>query len=248
MMREILFRGKRVKDGEWVYGNLSQYPGGNTFIEEGDPTHPAERWNYGVKEVCPATVGQYTGLIDKNGVKIFEGDIVKAYDVFGNEDGGGIVKWDNLFSGWNFAECRNMYGGSAASYEIVGNIYDNMQPPEDGKTECEEKTVCVLGTVYTIKERSESENERLSGCDGYCDWTTKEIVVEREINGNLGNMDGYARKVLRHEIVHAFLAESGLNECSGSDESWAMNETMVDWVARQGPKIYEAWKAAGALG
>lgn len=110
-----------------------------------------------------------------------------------------------------------------------------------------EKTVCILGTVYTIKEQSESENDRLSGCDGYCDWTTKEIVVEREVTGTLGNMDKYIKKVLRHEIVHAFLVESGLNESSGSTEIWAMNETMVDWMARQGPKIYEAWKAAGAL-
>lgn len=107
--------------------------------------------------------------------------------------------------------------------------------------------VHILGSVWTIKERSESEDERLKDCDGYCDWTTREIVVEREITGNLGDMEKYIRKVTRHEIVHAFLAESGLNECAGEVQNWATNETMVDWIARQGPKIYAAWKEAGVL-
>lgn len=109
------------------------------------------------------------------------------------------------------------------------------------------KSVEILGTQYTIIEQSESENERLKGCDGYCDWTTKLIVVEREMIGNLGDMDVYVRKVLRHEIVHAFLLESGLHECSGETDAWAQNETMVDWFARMGPKIYAAWKDAGAV-
>ena len=107
--------------------------------------------------------------------------------------------------------------------------------------------VRILGSVWTIKERSESEDERLKNCDGYCDWTTREIVVEREITGNLGDMEKYIRKVTRHEIVHAFLMESGLHECAGEVCSWAANEEMVDWIARQGQKIYVAWKEAGAL-
>lgn len=110
-----------------------------------------------------------------------------------------------------------------------------------------ERKVSILGVVYTIKEQSEAENERLRDCDGYCDWTTKEIVVCREAQGTLGDMESYIRKVLRHEIVHAFLLESGLHECSGETDAWAANETMVDWIARQGQKIHEAWKKAGAL-
>lgn len=109
------------------------------------------------------------------------------------------------------------------------------------------KLVYILGAAWTIKERSESEDDRLKNCDGYCDWTTREIVVEREVCGNLGDMEKYIRKVMRHEIVHAFLLESGLHECAGEVCSWAANEEMVDWIARQGPKIYAAWKEAGAL-
>lgn len=107
--------------------------------------------------------------------------------------------------------------------------------------------VNILGSTWTITERSEAEDNRLDNCDGYCDWTTREIVVERELNGTLRDMETYIRKVKRHEIVHAFLLESGLHECSGSTEAWAANEVMVDWFARVGPKIYDAWKEAGAV-
>ena len=105
----------------------------------------------------------------------------------------------------------------------------------------------ILGSEWTIIERPEAEDKRLDGCDGYCDWTTREIVVEREMQGNLGDMEAYIRKVKRHEIVHAFLEESGLAECSGTSGAWAMNETMVDWIARMGEKIYKAWSDAGAI-
>lgn len=111
----------------------------------------------------------------------------------------------------------------------------------------EKQRVQILGTVYSIAEVSEKDDSNLENCDGYCDWTTKEIVIRRERDGMLGDMEAYIRKVKRHEIVHAFLCESGLAECSGEAESWAMNEAMVDWIARMGEKIYAAWKEAGAI-
>lgn len=108
-------------------------------------------------------------------------------------------------------------------------------------------TVNILGNPWTIIERSEAEDKNLENADGYCDWTTRTIVIEREITGTLGDMENYIRKVKRHEIIHAFFDECGLAECAYSPESWARNEEMIDWFARLGPKIYEAWKAADAL-
>ena len=107
------------------------------------------------------------------------------------------------------------------------------------------RTVNILGFEWLIKEQSEDENELLKDCDGYCDWTVRELCIRREMDGTLKNMDKYVNKVTRHEIVHAFLCECGLAECSGEVESWAQNETMVDWIARLGPAIFKAWKEAG---
>lgn len=114
-----------------------------------------------------------------------------------------------------------------------------------------ERKINILGTEYTIKEKTLAEDELLDSRDGYTDWTTREIVIRREQEleeGSLANMDAYIREVLRHEIVHAFLFESGLDACVNSIfGSWAKNEEMVDWFAIQGQKIYNAWKEAGAL-
>lgn len=97
----------------------------------------------------------------------------------------------------------------------------------------ENKTIDILGEEWKIVISSEREDPLLENADGYCDWTVKTIVIEKEISGNLNNMNSYIKKVMRHEIVHAFLFESGLAECSGESDAWALNEGMVDWFERQ---------------
>lgn len=109
--------------------------------------------------------------------------------------------------------------------------------------------VNILGSKWKIIEKQMSEDKNLENCDGYCDWTIKQIVIcrmEDEL-GNLANMSEYIKKVTRHEIVHAFLIESGLNECSGETDAWAKCEAVVDWIARQGCKIYRAWESVGVV-
>lgn len=119
------------------------------------------------------------------------------------------------------------------------------------KNSMNERKVNILGTEYTIKEQSQKKDELLDSRDGYTDWTTREIVVRKEQKleeGSLSNMEAYIREVLRHEIVHAFLFESGLAGCTTVNFSvWTQNEEMVDWFAIQGQKIYKAWEEAGAL-
>lgn len=103
----------------------------------------------------------------------------------------------------------------------------------------------VLGTEYTVHTIERDEDLRLEDCDGLCDDSVKEIIlpVHYTQKDDKKDLTVVWKKVMRHEIVHAFLFESGLAECS----DWAQNEELVDWIALQGPKIYKAWKEAGAV-
>ena len=134
-MREILFRGKRIDNGEWVKGYYSYETDECSF-----ELHLISDNKSVVTEVVPETVGQYTGMKDKNGKKIFEGDIVRLTDehnemewtavvVFGNPNGD--YNW-----GWQLNAIEEFDGNkdillwvdmeeSGAYCEIIGNIHDN---------------------------------------------------------------------------------------------------------------------------
>lgn len=110
-----------------------------------------------------------------------------------------------------------------------------------------EKKVCILGTEYTITEASKQEDRFLQKCDGYCDKTSKKIIVcMQDEDCEIDCFEIYQKKVIRHEIIHAFLFESGLHENFKHDE-FGHDETMIDWVAVQFPKLLQAFKEADAL-
>lgn len=108
--------------------------------------------------------------------------------------------------------------------------------------------VNILGTEYTIEERTAEEDTALRDMDGYCDKTTKMIVVSKPTaDSDLGDYKWYRNKVMRHEIVHAFLFESGLHENFEHAKQFGHEETMVDWIAVQFPKMLKAFEKAGCL-
>lgn len=109
------------------------------------------------------------------------------------------------------------------------------------------KKVNILGTEYTITIASRVEDTFLEKCDGYCDKTSKRIVVTSKSDDcELDCFEDYQKQCIRHEIVHAFLFESGLHANFKHDE-WGHEETMVDWIAVQFPKMLKVFKEADCL-
>lgn len=117
-------------------------------------------------------------------------------------------------------------------------------------------TVNILGTEYKVAIKPYSEDEAFERLDiiGYCDGYSKKIVFcDLSTHPEYGKdpvetREACEKVTLRHEIVHAFLNESGL--MSSACEvvgAWSKNEEMVDWIALQGEKIYKAWLEVGAL-
>ena len=108
------------------------------------------------------------------------------------------------------------------------------------------KKVSVLGTEYEIHIEDNGTDKELLECDGYCDKTTKKIVVTKETDScNLGDFSVYQRKIMRHELTHAFLFESGLHE--NWEKNQGHDETMVDWIACMFPKMQRAFQEVGCL-
>jgi hypothetical protein len=112
------------------------------------------------------------------------------------------------------------------------------------------QTINILGTEYTINNYNYTDKPEFEkrGTDGYCDSILKEIAyVNMKTFPTWENEpEKYCKlvekQIMRHEIIHAFLNESGLQDSAGKPMSaWAKNEEMVDWIAIQFPKIHKVF-------
>ena len=112
----------------------------------------------------------------------------------------------------------------------------------------QDKKVNILGSEYTIKY--DVPDEQMSeGSDGIMDYSIKTIKIAELVQekDSVRDLQLYMKQVVRHEIIHAFLYESGLWGNSNSSDCWALNEEMVYWFSIQFPKIFDAFKEAECL-
>lgn len=123
-MREILFRGERIDNGNWVEGMLFYYY--DSFYEEYRLRiqNPKTKVNF---EIDPKTICQYTGLVDRHNKKIFDGDIVRE-TITSYYQPVGKIYYDAENCQWRIEYVNNIVSfssiGSGRSYELLGNIYD----------------------------------------------------------------------------------------------------------------------------
>ena len=132
-MREILFRGKEAETGKWIYGWV--FGEKAKSIIELDKGYIGKEGveSYYTSVVTPETVGQYTGLDDKNGVRIFEGDVVRYLNSI--ESGNGVVIFDTcafLFNWIDIDETDSLlrYFQCSEELEVIGNVHDNPEVTE----------------------------------------------------------------------------------------------------------------------
>lgn len=140
-MREILFKAKATDNGEWVEGSLINAFEYTCILQAEDKLHPTDypyldgdigTFDGKATPIIPETVGQYTGLTDKNGQKIFEGDIVdiltenEEIGVITYDEGGFVVKADGFC-----VDFHNNINGT--DLEVIGNIHDNPKLTEETK-------------------------------------------------------------------------------------------------------------------
>ena len=159
-MREILFRGKRTDNGEWFEGCLATFKDGDCAIFDPDDEEAP------LYQADPETVGQNTGLTDKNGKSIFEGDIVKAFGMIGK-----IVQVCGAFGiqimpciDYDFLECEIPYGNNAnfcfndnfiSLWELWWNYQQDDEPLE---------VVEVVGNIHDSPELLKGDkNDSQSG-------------------------------------------------------------------------------------
>lgn len=102
----------------------------------------------------------------------------------------------------------------------------------------------VLGSIYTIELIDLKDDEQLKEVAGYCSFNGHKMIIRQDQDYFKGKTEEWITNdiccTIRHEIIHAFIYESGLDQCTFSYAgAWARNEEMIDWLAIQSPKIFK---------
>lgn len=140
-MREILFRGRRKDTGEWVYwtcmGKLHQTQNGKLM----SGTTGLTEWAYELLSIDDDTIGQYTGITDKHGKYVFEGDMIRHCNDCPDAEleEKGVVFWDEEYCGWRRTSNGAFHRGAVDTYrlswecvyEVIGNIHDDPELMEE---------------------------------------------------------------------------------------------------------------------
>lgn len=151
-MREILFRGKRKVNDEWVQGFLFVSRKGECKIKWYDPEYGSAK----TSEVYPDTVGQYTGLTDKNGKKIFEGDVIKSDN--GKQSAVSVVCYGE-FSPRMFYDLLENFVMPRPKEKLVGLFLKSTKNDEEMFLSNCSKLIEVIGNIH-------DNPELLGGADG----------------------------------------------------------------------------------
>ena len=129
MNREIKFKAKRKDNNEWTYGYLEKQA---VKGEEYYITSPCNEWINNCHIVIPETICQYTGLKDKNGVEIYENDILQLFDTINEPREKVTIKWNNESACYEVLQLNgNHYSFDVRAAinpcEVLGNIFDNSE-------------------------------------------------------------------------------------------------------------------------
>ena len=136
-MREIRFRGKCIEDcelkGQWLYGHYLKSASHFIAVDQG-----LVDGHFKLYQVDPETVGQYTGLKDKNGKEIYEGDIIRSKTYLGETL---VIKWDNAYTGFychdkTDEEENHLNMLEVVESEVIGNIFENPELLKGEESEC----------------------------------------------------------------------------------------------------------------